>query len=226
VSAYNARRMVETAAHLADHVMLRLAVRHGCCRCQSACATFWMENHPAAETLTLHIFPSAVEQGLHQCSPGGEPTLPARHSRLHPPCERALLNPHLHFHCLVIEGVLEADFSEAATFHESRAPEQKFLDEAQAMGRCAGIAMVTAAYWHSAHPHSHKSGFGGSAVAETTKFSMAVTCRRSQFPGNRHTDGCSTLKMDVCRQSREPALPTLYRRSPAWLRRSKITPRA
>jgi len=41
----------------------------------------------------------------------------------------------VHFHCLVIEGVFEADTSGTATFHESRAPDQKLLDEVQAKVR-------------------------------------------------------------------------------------------
>jgi hypothetical protein len=41
----------------------------------------------------------------------------------------------VHFHCLVIEGVFEADASGTATFHESRAPDQKLLDEVQAKVR-------------------------------------------------------------------------------------------
>ncbi len=41
----------------------------------------------------------------------------------------------MHFHCLVIEGVFEADTSGTATFHESRAPDQKWLDEVQAKVR-------------------------------------------------------------------------------------------
>jgi len=41
----------------------------------------------------------------------------------------------VHFHCLVIEGVFAADASGGATFHESRAPDQKWLDEVQAKVR-------------------------------------------------------------------------------------------
>jgi hypothetical protein len=41
----------------------------------------------------------------------------------------------VHFHCIVIEGVFEADASGVATFHESRAPDQKLLDEVQAKVR-------------------------------------------------------------------------------------------
>ncbi len=43
----------------------------------------------------------------------------------------ALLHPHEHVHCLVIEGVFAADPSGTATVHASRAPDQKWLDEVQ-----------------------------------------------------------------------------------------------
>ncbi|MBO3708372.1 MAG: transposase [Candidatus Accumulibacter sp.] len=55
----------------------------------------------------------------------------------------ALLNPHEHFHCLVIEGVFDADTSGAATFHESRAPDQKWLDEVQAKVRRRLLCALT-----------------------------------------------------------------------------------
>ena len=47
----------------------------------------------------------------------------------------ARLNPHEHVHCIVIEGVFEADTPGAATFHENRAPDQKLLDEVHAKVR-------------------------------------------------------------------------------------------
>ena len=47
----------------------------------------------------------------------------------------ALLNPHEHLDCLVIEGVFTADASGAATFHESGAPDQQLLDEVHAKVR-------------------------------------------------------------------------------------------
>jgi hypothetical protein len=46
-----------------------------------------------------------------------------------------LLNPNEHFHYLVIEGVFEADTLGTAMFHESRAPDQKLLDEVHAKVR-------------------------------------------------------------------------------------------
>ena len=50
-------------------------------------------------------------------------------------CFGALLKPHEHLHCLVIEGVFEAYTSGTATFHESRTPDQKWLDEVHAKVR-------------------------------------------------------------------------------------------
>jgi hypothetical protein len=41
----------------------------------------------------------------------------------------------VHFNCLVIEGIFEAHTSATATFHESRAPDQKLLDEVHAKVR-------------------------------------------------------------------------------------------
>jgi len=41
----------------------------------------------------------------------------------------------VHCHCLIIEDVFAADTSGTATFHESRAPDQKLLDEVHAKVR-------------------------------------------------------------------------------------------
>ncbi len=67
--------------------------------------------------------------------PGGGFRFPHRGGGLHLPRFGALLNPHEHFHCLVIEGVFEANASGAATFHESGVPDQKLLNEVQAKVR-------------------------------------------------------------------------------------------
>ncbi len=47
----------------------------------------------------------------------------------------SVLNPHESFHCLVREGVFAAGSSGGATFDESRAPDQKWLDEVHARVR-------------------------------------------------------------------------------------------
>ncbi len=62
---------------------------------------------------------AAVEQGLRQRCPGAGPS-----SRIGAVVFihrfGALLNPHVHFHCIVVEGVFEADAAEGVRFHEAR----------------------------------------------------------------------------------------------------------
>ncbi|MBK7676633.1 MAG: transposase [Candidatus Accumulibacter sp.] len=95
---------------------------------------YHLEYDPAIETLALRIFLSVVEQALRRACPAAGPD-----SRIGAVAFihrfGALLNPHEHFHCLVIEGVFEADTSGAATFHESRGSDQKLLDEVHAKVR-------------------------------------------------------------------------------------------
>ncbi|WP_273703712.1 transposase, partial [Candidatus Accumulibacter vicinus] len=78
---------------------------------------------PAVETLALRIFVSVVEQALRRsCPAAGADSRIGAVAFIHR--FGALLHPHVHFHCIVIEGVFEAGASGAASFHESRAPEQ------------------------------------------------------------------------------------------------------
>ena len=105
----------------------------GCCRCRSGCATSCRTILPS-RTLALHIFLSAVEQGLRQCSPGASPA-----SRIGAVAFihrfGALLNPHVHFHCVVVEGVFEAAADEEVRFHEARGLVPEVLAEIQAKVR-------------------------------------------------------------------------------------------
>jgi hypothetical protein len=65
--------MVETAVHLADHVMPRAPVRQWVLSVPKR-LRYFLQNDPAVQTLALHIFLSAVEQGLRQGSPGTGPS--------------------------------------------------------------------------------------------------------------------------------------------------------
>ena len=131
--ACNTRRMVETAAHLADHVFPPLPIRQWVLSVPKR-LRYHLQHDPAIETLALRIFLSVVEQALRRACPAA-----GSHSRIGAVAFihrfGALLNPHVHFHCLVIEGVFEADASGVATFHESCALEQKWLDQVQAKVR-------------------------------------------------------------------------------------------
>ena len=94
--------MVETAAHLADHVMPRLPVRQWVLSVPKR-LRYYLHSDPAVQTLALHIFLTAVERGLRRACPDAGPT-----SRIGAVAFihrfGALLNPHVHFHCVVVEG--------------------------------------------------------------------------------------------------------------------------
>jgi hypothetical protein len=110
--------MVETAAHLAEHVMARLPVRQRVLSVPKRLRQY-LQNDAAVQTLALHIFLSTLEQGLRRCSPGARAAsrigaLAFIHGF------GALLNAHVHFRCVVIEGVFEADGAGGARFQEAQ----------------------------------------------------------------------------------------------------------
>jgi hypothetical protein len=57
----------------------------------------------------LQIFLRVIEQTLRRCSPGAD-----SHARF-----GASLNPHFHFHVLVIDGVFAPDAEGAVQFYEA-----------------------------------------------------------------------------------------------------------
>jgi DNA-directed RNA polymerase subunit RPC12/RpoP len=66
--ACNTRRMVETAAHLADHVFPQLPVRQWVLSVPKR-LRYYLQHDPAIETLALRIFLSVVEQALRRACP-------------------------------------------------------------------------------------------------------------------------------------------------------------
>jgi hypothetical protein len=109
------RRMVETAAHLADHVIPRLPVRQWVLSVPKR-LRYHLERDPAVVNAALHIFLTAIERVLRQHSPGASAA-----SRLGAVIFihrfGALLNTHLHFHCVVVDGVFEGDAEGGVSFH-------------------------------------------------------------------------------------------------------------
>ncbi len=131
--ARNARPMVETAAHLAEHVMPRLPVRQWVLSVPKR-LRYYLQNDAAVQTLALHIFLSAVEQGLRRCSPGaGVASRIGAVAFVHG--FGALLNANVHFHCVVIEGVFEADGAGGARFHQARDVGPEAIADIQAQVR-------------------------------------------------------------------------------------------
>lgn len=93
---------------------------------------YFLQADPAIQNLALHIFLSAVEQGLRANCPGAGPNdrigAVAFIHRF-----GALLNAHVHFHCVVVDGVFEAanDGGDLVRFHELPALDAQQLADIQ-----------------------------------------------------------------------------------------------
>ncbi len=111
----SARRMVETAVHLADHVFPPLPVRQWVLAMPTR-LRYFLQRDPELQGAALRLFLRAVEQCLRAHSAGAGPA--ARLGAvafIHRFGSR--LNAHLHFHCVVIDGVFEPAAANAVTFH-------------------------------------------------------------------------------------------------------------
>jgi hypothetical protein len=133
--------MVETAAHLADHVIPRLAVRQWVLSVPKR-LRYHLQHDAAVQNAALHIFLSAIEQRLRQCSPGA-----GTESRLGAVAFihrfGTLLNPHLHFHCIVVDGVFNADADGSAVFHPASGLDTQAIADVQAKVRQRLLRLMT-----------------------------------------------------------------------------------
>ena len=127
------RRMVETAAHLADYVIPRLPVRQWVLSVPKR-LRYHLERDPGVLNATLHIFLTAIERVLRQHSPGASA---ASHIGAVIFIHRfgALLNTHLHFHCIVVDGVFEGDAEGGITFHPAAGLDPSAIGDVQAAVR-------------------------------------------------------------------------------------------
>ncbi len=127
------RRMVETAAHLADHVIPHLPVRQWVLSVPKR-LRYHLEHDPAVQNAALHIFVTAIERVLRQCSPGASAA-----SRLGAVVFihrfGALLNTHFHYHCIVVDGVFDADAEGGVVFHPASGLDATVIGEVQAAVR-------------------------------------------------------------------------------------------
>ncbi len=101
----NTRRMVETAAHLADHVFPRLPVRQWVLSVPKR-LRYYLQRDVALQGAVLRIFLREVERCLREHSPGcnaqariGAVAFIHRFG--------SSLNEHVHFHCCIVDGVFE-----------------------------------------------------------------------------------------------------------------------
>jgi hypothetical protein len=171
--------MVETAAHLADHVFPRLLVRQWVLSVPKRLRDH-LEQDRAIETLALRIFLSIVEQALRRaCPAAGSSSRIGAVAFIHR--FGALLNPQERFHCLVIEGVFEAVASGTPTFHESRSRDLKLLDEIQAR-TCRSCGTVATRCWQPTRHCDHRSAFGRTTAAQTMTFSITSPSAYGRLP--------------------------------------------
>ena len=105
----NTRRMVETAAHLTDHVLPRLPVRQWVLSVPKR-LRYFMQRDGAVLNMVLRIFLRVIEQSLHAHCPGAaQADKAALHIGAVAFIHRfgASLNEHVHFHVCVVDGVFE-----------------------------------------------------------------------------------------------------------------------
>jgi DNA-directed RNA polymerase subunit RPC12/RpoP len=129
----NARRMVETAPHLTDHVLPDLPVRQWVLSVPKR-LRYFLERDADLKGTALHLFLRVVEQSLRAHSPGSGPA-----ARLGAVAFihrfGSALNPHLHFHCVVIDGVFDAAARGAVIFHAATGLDAHAIAQMQAQVR-------------------------------------------------------------------------------------------
>ena len=105
----NTRRMVETAAHLCDHVFPRLPVRQWVLSVPKR-LRYFMQRDGAVLNMVLRIFLRVIAQSLQSNCPGAaQVDRAALHVGAIAFIHRfgSSLNQHVHFHVCVVDGVFE-----------------------------------------------------------------------------------------------------------------------
>ena len=120
----NTRRMVETAAHLTDHVFPRLPVRQWVLSVPTR-LRYFMQRDGAVLHMVLRIFLRVIAQSLSANCPGAaDVNKAAQHIGAVAFIHRfgSSLNGHVHFHVCVVDGVFEEMPGEGDTDAQSLPP--------------------------------------------------------------------------------------------------------
>jgi hypothetical protein len=108
----NTRRMVETAAHLCDHVFPRLPVRQWVLSVPKR-LRYFMQRDGAVLNMVLRVFLRVISQSLQAHCPGAAQVHTTDRAALHIGAVAFIhrfgssLNGHMHFHVCVVDGVFE-----------------------------------------------------------------------------------------------------------------------
>jgi len=112
----NARRMAELAAHLTDHVLPHLPVRQWVLSVPKRLRPY-LHHNPEIAGAVLGIFLRAIRTTLRRTSPGASPEAQlGAVSFLHR--FGSSLNPHFHFHLVVLDGVFDQAPDGTVRFHD------------------------------------------------------------------------------------------------------------
>ncbi len=109
----NTRRMAETAAHLADHVLPRVPVRQWVLSVPKRLRYHLQHDHEALNS-ALRIFLDAVEKHLRGSLGARTQARTGAVAFIHR--FGSVLNEHTHFHVVVIDGVFEPDSAQGVRF--------------------------------------------------------------------------------------------------------------
>ena len=91
---------------------------------------YHLERDPAVQNVALYIFISAIERVMRQCSPdAGAASRLGAVVFIHR--FGALFNPHLHCHCIVVDGVFDAAAEGSAVFHPAGGLDATTIGEVQ-----------------------------------------------------------------------------------------------
>jgi DNA-directed RNA polymerase subunit RPC12/RpoP len=130
----NTRRMVQTAAHLVEQVFPRQPVRQWVLSVPKR-LRYFLSHDPAVVSSVLHLFLRVVEETLRQSSPGaGSGARFGAVSFLHR--FGSALNPPVHFHCCVIDGVFQPDVEGRLRVYPALGLTQERIAKAQEQVRC------------------------------------------------------------------------------------------
>jgi len=129
----NTRRMVETAAHLTDHVFPRLPVRQWVLSVPKR-LRYFMQRDGAVLNMVLRIFLRVITQTLQDHCPGAQTAdMATFHIGAVAFIHRfgSSFNAHVHFHVCVVDGVFEATES-GVIFHPASGIDADTVAQVQA----------------------------------------------------------------------------------------------
>ena len=211
----NTRRMVETAAHLTDHVFSRLPVRQWVLFVPKR-LRYFMQRDGATLNMALRIFLRVIAQTLQSHSRGAaQLDKAALHIGAVAFIHRfgSSLNEHVHFHVCVVDGVFEevagVIFHPASGINETAMAQVHATLRRRILRAFVGRGPLESCDAKEMLPYQH-SGFSVDAGVRIEAHDRAALerllryCARSPFSMERLRKAGAALVYRCARQHREP----------------------